>query len=371
LEGIAGMEASTAAVSKGASDFMSWWYGELSSVVPVKLRQAFKPVERTIAVTMDDNRISLTKIEGGETETIVQLGLKSASFETSKQELGRLVAKYPARRWRWGLYLDGGSVLQDRLMLPIAAKENYFEAVEFQIDRQTPFQRNEIYFDCYSNNAGSTSRMLCVDYIIAPLEKVDATVQDLATIGIPVDFVTTLSELSGEQPRFNLLSSNNTPKRQGGRRINVMLAMLAILLGGAVTYLSLDNDRRHAELLAAHVDSLRNQARLAAELRSTVASEQRNVNYVLNLKRDQQSVIKILNDLTRLLPDDSWVSRFTFKNDKVQIVVHAPESSSIVRLVEGSGQFAGAKMMTAVRKTKNDDRERFTLSFSSRLGTKP
>jgi general secretion pathway protein L len=282
-----------------------------------------------------------------------------------------MVAKFPTARWRWGLYLEDDAVLRDRLHLPIAAKENFYEAVEFQVDRQTPFQRSDVYFDCYPIAAATTSRTLCVDYVIAPLEKIDAAVGSLTSIGVPVDFVTTASELSAEPPRFNLLSNRDQPHRQRGGRLNTGLAILAVLLGAAVLYLTLDNDRRHAAALSAQAERLRNEARIASGLRSEIASEQRSANYVLNLKRDNYPVIQILNDLTQLLPDDSWVSRFTFKDGKIQVVVHAPESSSIVRLVEGSDWFSGAKMITAVRKVKDANRERFTLSFSTKPAARP
>ena len=365
------MEASAAALRKGTSDFMGWWFGELSALVPTPLRQALKPTERTIAVTIDENRISLTKIEGGDTEPLGQFATKSDKFDAPQQELVQLLTKFPTGRWRWGLYLESDAVLVDRLLLPIATKENFYEAVEFQVNRQTPFQRSEIYFDCSPIAEDTTSRTLCVDYIIAPLEKVDTALRRLTSIGIPVDFVTTVSELSGEQPRFNLLSDHTPPHRHRGTRLNAGLAILAVFLGGAAIYLTLDNDRRHAAALSAQVESLRNQARIASQLRSTFESEQRSVNYVLDLKRDHNSVIQILNDLTRLLPDDSWISRFTYKGGKIRIVIHAPESSSIVRLVEGSDRFSGAKMMTAVRKLKDANRERFTLSFSTKPVANP
>lgn len=358
------MDASAAALRKGTGDFMGWWFGELSALVPTPLRQALKPAERTIAVTIGENRISLTRIEGGITEPLGQFDTKRDGGGASHQDLEPLLTKFPTARWRWGLYLENDAVLHDRLHLPIAAKENYYEAVEFQINRLTPFQRSEIYFDCRPVTAGTTGHTLCIDYIIAPLEKVDTAVRRLTSIGIPVDFVTTASELSAEQPRFNLLSGHNPPRRNRGTRLNAGLAILAVVLGGAAIFLSLDNDRRHAATLSAKVESLRNEARIASQLRSTFASEQRSVNYVLNLKEDHNSVIQILNDLTRLLPDDSWISQFSYKGGKIQIVIHAPESSSIVRLVEGSDRFSGAKMMTAVRKLKDANRERFTLSFS-------
>jgi general secretion pathway protein L len=345
---------------------MGWWFGELSALVPTPLRHALKPAERTIAVTVEENRISLTRIEGGNTEPLGQFATNGDKFGTSLQGLDRLLTKFPTSRWRWGLYLQGDAVLCDRLHLPIAAKENFYEAVEFQVERQTPFQRSQVYFDCHPIAVGTNSRTLCVDYVIAPLEKVDTALRSLTSMGIPVDFITTASEFSAEQPRFNLLSNHNPPRRHRGTRLNAGLAILAVLLGGAALFLTLDNDRRHAAALSAQVERLRNEARTAAQLRSAFASEKRSVNYVLNLKRDNNPVIQILNDLTRLLPDDSWVSRFTYKGGQIQIVIHAPESSSIVRLVEGSDRFSGAKMMTAVRKLKDANRERFTLSFSTK-----
>lgn len=350
---------------------MGWWFGELTALVPAAVRRALKPAERTIAVTVERNRISLTRFEDGKTEPLGQFAMQDDDFSKTREELKRLLSKFPATRWRWGLYLGGDVVLRDRLHLPIAAKENFYEAVEFQVDRQTPFQRSEVYFDCHPIATNAAGRTLYIDYVIAPLEKVDTAVANMTALGIPVDFVTTASETAGQPPSFNLLSNRNPPHRHRGRKLNTFLAILAALLGGTVIFLTLDNDRRYAAALSAQVETLRNEAHVAERLHSEIASEQRSVNYVLNLKRDTDPVVQVLNDLTRLLPDDTWVSRFTYKGGKIQVVVHAPESSSIVRLVEGSDRFSGARMMTAVRKLKDANRERFTLGFSAKTTATP
>ena len=106
------METSAAALRKGTSDFMGWWLGELSELVPTPLRHALKPAERTIAVTIDENRISLTKIEGGNTEPLGNFATQSNEFGTSPRELDQLLTKFPTGRWRWGLYLKGDAVLR-------------------------------------------------------------------------------------------------------------------------------------------------------------------------------------------------------------------------------------------------------------------
>jgi general secretion pathway protein L len=364
------MQVSSTGFRKGTGDFMNWWFGELSAFVPNPLRLALKPVARTIAVTLDGDEISLTRMDGGLSETIGRFTLDDDKFGAARTEINRIVAEHPTKIWRWGVYLGGDAVLSDVLHLPSAAAENYAEAVEFQLDRQSPFQRGEIYFDCRPV-AANTGGVFGVEYIIAPRSNVDSILRRLTAIGIPVDFVTSASDLSGVQLPYNLLPDLAPVHRQRSHRLNAVLAGLVVVLGGSALYLSLDYDRRHATALAAHVDQLRQEARIASGLRDALSAEDRNVNSVLDLKRDRASISKTLNDLSALLPDDTWVSRFTYKGGNAQIVVHAPESASIVGLIEGSDEFAGAKMMTAVRKLKNENRERFTLGFSTKMGGKP
>ena len=368
------MQVSSAGFRKGTGDFMSWWFGELSTLVPTAVRQALVPVSRTVAVTFDGTGISLTRIDGGTSEILGHVTVDAEKLGASSLDIKRILAAHPVKDWRWGVFLDDDAVLGDVLNLPQAAAENYAEAVEFQLDRQTPFQRGEIYFDCRpaSANAGANvSGSYAIEYIIAPRLRVDSVLQKLTSLGIPVDFVTTLSDLGGVSPPFNLLPDHEPVHRQRSYRLNSILAACVVLLGGCAVYLAMDNDRRHAAALASHVEHLRQEAGVASRLREELTAEDRNVNSVLELKRERNSVSQVLNDLSALLPDDSWVSRFTYKTGKAQIVVHAPESAAIVGLIEGSEQFVGARMMTAVRKLKNQNRERFTLGFSTRNMVKP
>lgn len=364
------MQVSSAGFRKGTGDFMSWWFGELSALVPTAVRQALAPVSRTVAVTLDGTGVSLTRIDGGTSETLGHVTVDAEKLGASSLDIKRILAAHPVKDWRWGVFLDDDAILGDVLNLPRAAAENYAEAVEFQLDRQTPFQRGEIYFDCRPASANA-SGAFAIEYIVAPRSRVDSVLQKLTSLGIPVDFVTSLSDLGGVSPPFNLLPDHEPVHRQRSYRLNSVLAACVVLLGGCAVYLSMDNDRHHAAALAAHVDQLRQEARVASRLREELTAEDRNVNSVLELKRDRNSVSQVLNDLSALLPDDSWVSRFTYKTGKAQIVVHAPESAAIVGLIEGSEQFVGARMMTAVRKLKNQNRERFTLGFSIRKMVKP
>jgi len=115
-------------------------------------QQTVREIARRDAPVPDDAgprlfEVTLTVFWGGGAHTLGRFPL-SGGYDARPQELARIVSGHKAPRWRWGLYLDDSVVLRDLLKLPVAALENYREAAEFQIERQTPFRRAEVYFDC-------------------------------------------------------------------------------------------------------------------------------------------------------------------------------------------------------------------------------
>lgn len=363
------MGVSATPLREGTGEFLGWWLGELSALVPKPLKRAVQAADRTIAVTLDQTHITLTKFDGASSELIGRFAMASDGYDNARHELNRIISSHTPARWRWGLYLDDNIVLRDLLRLPGAAIENYREAVEFLIERQTPFRRNEVYFDCRPLTPAASTNLVGVEFIIARRDRMEAALRSVKAMGISVDFVTAdFDRATGGAP-FNLLPSSTSPRRRKPVGLNLALASLALLLGGLLVYLPMAHDRRTAALLSTHVEQLRNEARVAARLRDQIEAEQRNMRSVIDRKQETLPFTRILNNLTRLIPDTAWVSRLDYKDGTIRVVIHAPESGSIIRLIEGSDWFSDAKMVTAVRRQANTGRERFTLSFSSRSGT--
>ncbi|MFT5438337.1 MAG: general secretion pathway protein L [Alphaproteobacteria bacterium] len=348
---------------EGFGEFRGWWLGELSALMPKSLLRALQPANRTIAVTLDDDHITLTKNDGASSEVI-------GCYDTTNPDLDKIVAAHPSSRWQWGLYLGDDIVLRDLLRLPGAAIENYREAVEFQIELQTPFRRHEVFFDCRPLAPVASANLVGVEFIVARRDLVEAALQRLSAMGLSIDFVTaTYDRVLGQAP-FNLVAARSLSRRRQPARLNLVLVSLALLLAGLLVYLPMDRDRQTAATLSFRVDQLRTESRVAMRLREKINTAKREMLSVINRKRETPFFTSVLNDLTRLMPDGTWVSRLDFKDGVTRIVVHAPESGTIVRLIEGSEAFSDAKMVTAVRRKANSKREQFTLSFSGRGGEK-
>lgn len=358
------MNAAFATLRHGGESFFRWWFGELRSLVPAVIVRAFQPQPRIVRIEAAGRDLTFKRIADGTTETIATFPLESGPDDTSKRDLARRLKAYNPARWDYRLYLRNGEVLRDRIWMPAAVVENLHEAVGFQLDRQTPFKSDEIYFDCrVANASGST---VAIDVAISRRDTVDAAVERVRAAGIPVDFVTCDEPDGDGDPPFSLLQAKSSPGSGWKRRANMFLVALAVLLAATAIWLPMERDRERAQLLSLKVETLRKIANGSERLLASLETAQKRLGFVTRRKRTTPSVTRVLDDLTRLVPDNSWVSRFSYDNGTVRIVMHAPESAAIVRLIEGSESFADARMLTAVRRDREDKRERFSLSFSVR-----
>jgi len=206
---------------------------------------------------------------------------------------------------------------------------------------------------------------MSLEFVIARRDAVDAAIRQAGSLGLPVDFVAPTFDAGAGRASLDFLRAASAPRRPERRILNPTLACLALVLAGLLIYLPMQRDGRLAAALSARVDQLRNEARVAERLREEIAAERRNVLSVVTRKLEAPPFVRILDDLTRLIPDSAWVSRLDFRDGTIRAVMNAPESGSIVRLIEGSDRFSDARMVTAVRQIPVTGHEQFTLSFSA------
>jgi general secretion pathway protein L len=359
------MVVSTPALRVGFGGFLSWWFTELGSLIPRNLLRVLVPSEKFIFVRLGDDSITISKIENGKSTRIDEFFISGDDAELARQKFRKITRSFAPASWRWGVALDENLVLRDLLWLPAAATENLYETLEFQINRQTPFERDQVCFDCRIAKGGASTGSVAVEYVVVQRDIIERTLQRARDFGIPVQFVTATDEQAPRDLPFNLLPKEYRPKRRRFFRYNLVLAFAALLLGGLAIYLPMDQERRTVNALSARVDQLRADANVSLALRKKIEIERREINALVSLKREKTMLTQALDDLTRLLPDNAWVSRFTYRDGTLKAVVHAPETVAIVRLIEESTVFSNAKIVTAVRRDAQTGQERFTISFDA------
>jgi len=230
-----------------------------------------------------------------------------------------------------------------------AAADNLRQVLTFEIDRQTPFTADQVYFDFLVGAAPPSSETMEVELVACPKSEVDAAVERTRAWRIRP----TIVDIDGgerQQPaRINLLP--RVPGRAAGTgmtRLTAVLAAVAILLGATAVYLPLDRQRRTAELMQAEAAKARVMAMSAAKLRETIAELAGGTEFLAKRKRTNPGFVETLDALTRLLPDDTWLQQLRINGDEVRLTGFSAAASSLIGLIERSEQFTDARFRSSV-----------------------
>lgn len=353
------------------SAFFAWWFGELAALIPSAVRKRLVRHERVIAVDVDAHAFALSEVRG---EAVREIGRVERHDDAAIElaELSRLMRKTGRARRGCALRLGGGQVLRDRIHLPLATEENLHEVVRYQLDRLTPFSPEEVYFDCRVLDRHSTAGTMAVDLAVAPRPIIAQALAEANARGLRVGCVTYAGEEVPPGDGINLLPLEDRPPPPRGMAVlNAALMIVMAGLIGLMIAIPMERDRRLAEALEQAVERERVLFRTAESRLAERESTMREASRILERKRRAASVTVTLDRLTRLLPDDTWLTQFRLRDGKARIVGQSPSSSRIIGLVEGSPAFGNARTLSAARRNPGQSTETFQLEFTHQPDAPP
>lgn len=324
------------------SRFLTWWLGELSGMVPRWMRSSGPTLANYALLPLEQVHANMGKSEAPSGP--------------------RAVAIVCAAR----------DVLRKTLTLPLATEENLQQVLEFQVEQHTPFTREKIYFAHRVLARNFESKQLVVEMVAAPRDAVDAAIRTLSGLGVEVQalFVDALVQ---DGVLLNLLpaeASGNVPSplRHG---VNPWLAGLVGLLALAALAAPPLIKREAVVQLLPWVDRGKNAAETVSAVRRELEARVEQHNYLLEKRQASPTVIQVMEELTHILPDDTWVQVFDLKGKKLQIQGETGSSPRLIGLFEKSSMFREASFSSALFKGQLAGTERYQLEVQLRSVTKP
>lgn len=323
-----------------ASRFLRWWLGELASMVPAWLRAP--------------------RVAAAEFQTVSLQGVDSWRSTSVRGEARPLA-----------LTLPKDSVLQKNLTLPLATEENLRQVLEFQLEQLTPFAPGDVYFG-YEVLARDFERgQLKIAFVVTPRDAVDAAVKTLEGQGSPVHAVF-VEELLNRGQLINLLPRRlvnaPSPLWQGA---NLWLFLLSGILVLATLAMPLVIKREAVIQLLPWVEKGKKAAEAVDVVRRELDVRIEQHNFVLEKRRATPPVIQVLEELTRVLPDDTWVQTIDLKGKELQIQGETASSVRLIGLFEQSPLFKDASFRSPLTKGQTSGSERYQLSLQVRPAPLP
>ncbi|MGY6555626.1 MAG: PilN domain-containing protein [Wenzhouxiangella sp.] len=348
--------------------FLNWWGGELYSLVPERWRgRLVAPRPRLwLLAGSDDLGLSVWR-SGAQTEGLDTLGA-SEDLAALRQRWQAHLASFVDGPPEVCLLLPSELVLEAPVELPLAVESNLTQAVAYQLDQLTPFRTDQVWHDFRVKTRDLQNARLKLDLRLVPKARLEALFERLEAIGIRPHVVDVApAELQPESGLdgggFNLLPAERRQVYINRRaRLNWGLGVGVIAALALAMFLSLQARSSGVEQLRAEVDGLRNQAESVLALQRELEDALDAANFLAEHRREQPVIMHVLDELTRVLPNDMWLQSVNIREHELILQGQGNGSQRLIELVNGSSLFSEAAFRGSVNIDPNSGQERFNAS---------
>jgi general secretion pathway protein L len=340
---------------------LRWWLTELSSLLPAKWRSSGLDLSDAIVVQFALPGVNVSRVDKGRLVEVGGLDLKSTGPVDQKTAFMSLLNKFPGRSGKVAIALPARSVLVKKMRLPLAVEENLENVLGFEMDRNTPFTSDQVYFDYRILHRDVQNNRMELEIAVAPREEVERSVAQLASWGI-MPVAVTIAEPDALNERFNLLPRTSRPHSPSfmGQRNRILLALVFVLATG--TLLMPVVIKREAVLrLMPVVDRAKLAAEATDDLHRKLDALTAQHNFLLEKKRESPVLVVLFDELTRKLPDDTWVQQLDLKGKELRIMGETGSASKLIGLMEQSKILYDANFSSPLTKGQSPNSERFQL----------
>ena len=355
--------------------FWRWWTAEIAAMVPERLSM-LGGAARVPILAFEGDEIALLEPHLSSGESRVNL----AALDEARRgaAVRALLERGGETRARARLALGHGEALMRRVKLPAATEENLSQVLAFEMDRLTPFKADEVYFDHRVVARDAQAAQIEVQVAMARREVVDAQVERLRRLGVSVQGVAIRDDLGhAGSGTLDLLPSEQRGERETARErvVQRSLAVAAVALLALVLLLPVWQKRE--AIIALH--PVLAKAKQEAESTDAVARElerqANDYNFLLARKHGTPTVLAIIEEVSRLLPDNTWVQQLevktTGKTREVQITGETSSSSKLIEILEQSKLMQNAAPRGTVTRGSLPNTERFMIAAEVRPRTPP
>lgn len=342
--------------------FLRWWARELAFLVPIKIRQFFHTPQTAIIVRSKGEQFELSYEINGE-----QKYLATVVRDISKaQAVKNLLAGERFKNAVFVLRLSNADALSKTVNLPLAAQANVTQVVSYELDRYSPFKAEQVYFATRIERVDTEAAQLAVQLLLTPKKHLESLYNDCKNLGITpsvVDVEDSPNDLQNLHSAYNLLPQNLQLKvKNTSRWIIGTLFISLILLGFSSLILPVWLEYQAVEELENKISKIDKEVKAIKNLQAEMDSLREETQLLINEKTAAPPIIVILNEISALMQDDSWLSYLQYSDGQIQLQGESKAASNLLADLEASDYFAKVNFASPVTQDKASGLERFQIT---------
>ncbi|MCP3868265.1 MAG: pilus assembly protein PilM [Gammaproteobacteria bacterium] len=339
--------------------FWAWWTKELATLIPALLTGANNQGKRALLVLLDREKTVFLARRNQHWEELGQFHPGSTAAEVQT-----IINPRKAKKRQVVARLPHASGLRRELELPLAAEQDLHQVLTHQMDTLSPYPPDEIYFDYQIRGRDIKKRTLQVEVLLAPKHVVDDAVVRLEKWGITPEILDSGELEQTGQPEYNLLPAPLTlqKNRSSLSRLNKLLLVLNLLLLGIMAGNHLFGLASAEAQLQTRMETAKLKADATLKIRARADKLKEEAAFLQNLKRETVPKIAVLDELTRILPDGTWLDRAILEENQIRLFGLSSKASTLISEIEKSSMFQDVAFQAPVVQEKRYSSERFQIS---------
>ncbi len=335
-----------------ARDFADWWLDELRALKPRALCRLERSPDLILGVAREGLR--LRQIDG--------LGLGEQSSLFGMDELQGRLATSGRSRPCIDIRFMPDRFLSRRLAPFRLPKRRALAAAALDLSSSTPLDiAAVVLLLSRGRSATEETRYFVVKRnVLQPLiQAVESAGGVVSSVSLETEQVVVTAEPDG------LLPYLKHAKREKLATSLRLAGVSACFLGAVLTFANVQwRLRVGASQLDARIAELESEAKVVRSLSDQAKMQMGRVESVHGEKARAVPIVRIWEEMTRIIPDDSWATDLAIKDRKVTFSGFSPSASNLIPLLEASPLFANPTFAGPVSRSPGTPGERFTIEMA-------
>ncbi|MEL6818612.1 MAG: PilN domain-containing protein [Pseudomonadota bacterium] len=343
-------------VVNSVNDFKTWWLETIAAMFRRGSTPAPQQAPLSIKLTGQSN-YTVTALSSDDT----LVSENASELQSLGDALRQLNRKASNRERNCTIQIPRNRFFVKQLA-PIKLPPSQFEKMAaLDLISSTPMNAEDVHlYQIRDNNAGST-------YAAVKKSIFDPVVEACRRNGLNVSGVMFEDAFGSAHgwiaPRG--LAEINKPRglSHAVQQVSKLLAVL-VVLGTVGTYGHIK--WRHIEATRILDKELQQATAQAGEVRALIAQRRQAVERIVAIRAEKTDAVPltlIVEELSKILPDNAWLTDLELDGDTVRISGFTASASSLVSVLENSPYFEAPTFRNPVLRVSAEIGERFTISM--------
>ncbi|MGA7676315.1 MAG: PilN domain-containing protein [Rhizomicrobium sp.] len=338
-----------------AAQLWAEWQSELSAFLREKFAGRWSGNREFVRLEMGADEIALDLVGAhgvrplgrASAADIGNLALAMPEARAVLDKAGDVVIQFPRQ-----------SVLHLQLELPAASQTILRKAVAFELEQLSPIGSDKLYFDFSATKAPSTAR---IELRAIKREVVDEAVTLCHASNLGVSGIFFEADDREADWRAFPIDWPAFLRRQWARRGALCLGAAALFLLVAVLFAVNMRGATEASQMLTQLEAVNEQAAVVHRMQRDIRDLHTQIEFPA-AQKTAPLLLDVLSQVTKALPDGTWLTEFEIKDGKAHIRGFSKSPSDLIGDIDQSPYLANAQFGAPLEGAQ-DGTERFDLSF--------